>query len=68
MSENVMLKEKAMNRAAALADMDKANAMMQELDPDEMERVSGGEWCLADWGCVYVWWHDGICVLELPFD
>lgn len=56
-------------KKTALAEMDKATAMMQEIDVDEMERIAGGgdhPWCLADYYCVYVFYHDGFCVLELP--
>ena len=55
----------------ALADIDKANAMIQELDADEMEKITGGgdrPWCLSDYYCVYLFHIDTICVLELPDD
>ena len=40
-----------------VADMEKANAETQELDPEEMERAAGG-WCFADYDCYTAWNHD----------
>ena len=40
-----------------VADMEKANAEAQELDPIEMETAAGG-WCLADYDCYTAWNHD----------
>ena len=40
-----------------VADMEKANAETQELDPEEMEQAAGG-WCFADYDCYTAWNHD----------
>ena len=40
-----------------VADMEKANAEAQELDPEEMEQAAGG-WCFADYDCYTAWNHD----------
>ena len=40
-----------------VADMEKANAEAQELDPEEMELAAGG-WCFADYDCYTAWNHD----------
>ena len=40
-----------------VADMEKANAETQELDPGEMEQAAGG-WCFADYDCYTAWNHD----------
>ena len=40
-----------------VADMEKANAETQELDPEEMEQAAGG-WCFADYDCYSAWTHD----------
>lgn len=40
-----------------VADMEKANAKTQELDPEEMEQAAGG-WCFADYDCYTAWNHD----------
>ena len=40
-----------------VADMEKANAETQELDPEEMEQAAGG-WCFADYDCYSAWNHD----------
>ena len=40
-----------------VADMEKANAETQELDPVEMEQAAGG-WCFADYDCYTAWNHD----------
>ncbi len=40
-----------------VADMEKANAEIQELDPEEMEQAAGG-WCFADYDCYTAWNHD----------
>ena len=54
----------AMSKAAqalgydfTVADMEKANAETQELDPEEMEQAAGG-WCFADYDCYTAWNHD----------
>ena len=40
-----------------VADMEKAHAETQELDPEEMEHAAGG-WCFADYDCYTAWNHD----------
>ena len=40
-----------------VADMEKANAETQELDPEEMEQAAGG-WYFADYDCYTAWNHD----------
>ena len=40
-----------------VADMEKAHAETQELDPGEMEQAAGG-WCFADYDCYTAWNHD----------
>ena len=40
-----------------VADMEKAHAETQELDPEEMEQAAGG-WCFADYDCYTAWNHD----------
>lgn len=40
------------------AEMDKATAGLQELDPDELEGVAGG-WCWGDYGCYTAYHHNG---------
>ena len=40
-----------------VADMEKANAETQELNPEEMEQAAGG-WCFADYDCYTAWNHD----------
>ena len=40
-----------------VADMEKANAETQELDPEKMEQAAGG-WCFADYDCYTAWNHD----------
>ena len=40
-----------------VADMEKANAETQELDPEEMQQAAGG-WCFADYDCYTAWNHD----------
>jgi hypothetical protein len=40
-----------------VADMEKAHAEAQELDPGEMEQAAGG-WCFADYDCYTAWNHD----------
>ncbi len=40
-----------------VADMEKAHAEAQELDPEEMAKAAGG-WCVADYDCCTAWNHD----------
>ena len=40
-----------------VADMEKAHAETQELDPGEMEQAADG-WCFADYDCYTAWNHD----------
>ena len=40
-----------------VADMEKANAETQELDPEEMKTAAGGL-CFADYDCYTAWNHD----------
>ena len=40
-----------------VADMEKAQAEIQELDPEEMGKAAGG-WCFADYDCYTAWNHD----------
>ena len=42
----------------AEADMEKAFASMQELDPEEMEKAAGGEFCWSDYDCFTILHHD----------
>ena len=45
-----------------VADMEKAQAEIQELDPEEMGKAAGGwtegSWCFADYACYTAWNHD----------
>ena len=45
-----------------VADMEKAQAEIQELDPEEMGKAAGGwtegSWCFADYACYIAWHHD----------
>ena len=47
----------AMGYDFTLADMEKANAETQELDPEEMGQAAGGA-CFADYDCYTAWHHD----------
>ena len=41
-----------------LADLEKAAAAEEELDPEELEQVAGGEsdeWCWKDYRCCYIY-------------
>lgn len=62
--ESVESDAEAMAKAAqtlgydfTVADMEKAHAETQELDPEEMEHAAGG-WCFADYDCYTAWNHD----------
>ncbi len=42
------------------ADLEKAQAQSEELDVEELDQVSGGDygrWCWEDYACYYVWHH-----------
>ena len=41
-----------------LADVEKAQAETQELDPDELSQTAGGSWCVVDFACFTALRHD----------
>lgn len=52
---------KALGVDLSLADVEKASAEIQELDPEEMEKAAGGYekgWCIDVFGCYLLNRHD----------
>ena len=37
------------------ADFERLDAQNEEVSPDELENVAGGEWCWKNYGCVSTW-------------
>ena len=50
---------KAVGFEITVADLEKASAETQELDPEEIESSAGGSWCFASYDCYTAWHHDG---------
>ena len=49
--EAIVKAARAMGYDFAEADMEKAFVSMQELDPEEMEKAAGGQFCWSDYDC-----------------
>ena len=56
--EAIVKAARAMGYDFAEADMEKAFVSMQELDPEEMEKAAGGEFCWSDYDCFTILHHD----------
>ena len=55
--EAVVKAAKAVGFDISIADLEKAQAETQELDPEEIESSAGG-WCWADYDCYTAFFHD----------
>ena len=56
--EAIVKAAKAVGFDMTVADLEKASAETQELDPEEIGNSAGG-WCFAKHDCYTAWYHDG---------
>ena len=56
--EAIVKAAKAVGFGISMADLEKAHAETQELDPEELGNSAGG-WCFANHDCYTAWYHDG---------
>ena len=61
-AEAIAKAAQALGYDTTVADIEKAQAEIQELDPEEMGKAAGGwtegSWCFADYACYTAWNHD----------
>ena len=59
-TEAIVKAAKALGYDFTAADLEKAQAETQEIDPDELKQTSGGgdDWCLFDFACFTAVRHD----------
>ena len=57
--EAIVKAAKAVGFEITVADLEKASAETQEIDPEELEKSAGGSWCFASYDCYTAWHHDG---------
>ena len=50
---------KAVGFDMTVADLEKATAETQELDPEEIGNSAGGSWCYVDYDCYTAFRHNG---------